>query len=210
MPTLARRLRSRPIPFERWTDRAVTATDEDLAGWPVDTYRARIPSDELRDGADAAFGRVGEAILALRLFPENAITLAADSTHGRAAVGATVLQRVTFGPFALESAVRLTALETSDDTDRETVSLTWATLDGHPERGIETFSATRGPDGSIILTIRARSRPGTRLVRLGTPFARWLQRRYSRAALAHLAAIARGQPLEGVSERSRPRRDGRR
>lgn len=177
--------------FERWQRRPITAADTEIAEWPLDEYvtLAPRPSVGAWNGA-AAFDRVRDRILDLRLFPPESIVLHADTPDGRAALGATVVQRLFLGPLGLESGVRITQLEDGWDAGSRHVSLTWATLEGHPERGVETFSASLGGDGAIRLGIRARSRPGLLLVRLVSPFARRLQVRLSHRSLALLSASA--------------------
>lgn len=190
-PELARRLRSRPVAFEKWRDRSVTALEGEIAEWPIDEYATVVPgsSSDPRD-PEAAFERVRDRILRLRLFPPESISLYADTPGGRAALGAIVVQHFFVGPLALESGVRVVGLEDVSDGTARRVSLTWATLEGHPERGIETFSATLDRQGVIQLAIRARSRPGPLLVRLGGPFVRRLQVRLSHRSLASLVDAA--------------------
>ncbi len=192
---LAARLRSRPVDFETWRRRPITATDDDVVEWPLDEYASVVPaaSGGVWD-PEAAFERVRDRILSLRLFPPRSIVLHADTPDGRAALGATVVQHLFLGRSALESGVRIVALEDASHPGTRRVSLTWATLKGHPERGIETFSASLETDGVISVTIAAHSRPGSLLVRLGSPFTRRLQLRLSRRSLALLAATAGGRP----------------
>lgn len=186
-PTLARRLRSRPVDFRRWRERTVTGTEEAVGGLPVDRYAASVLADGISGGSEAGFARVRASILAVRVFPEDLVRLEVDSSTG-GVPGAIVVQRAELGPFAVESAVRI-----ADVRDEPTVAaLTWETLEGHPEIGRETFTAELVEDGTIEITIRAQSRPATLLVRLAKPFARWLQRRYSRASVRYLADVARG------------------
>ncbi|MDQ3449211.1 MAG: DUF1990 domain-containing protein [Chloroflexota bacterium] len=188
-PVLAARLRSRPVAFERWRRRAITAVDADIAGWPLDEYAKVVPGPSSSPGdAEGAFERVRERILELRLFPPQSIVLHADTPDGRAALGVTIVQHLFLGPLALESGVRIVGCEDGAGAGPRRVSVTWATLKGHPERGVETFSASLGSDGAIQLGIHARSRPGTLLVRLGSPLARRLQVRLSHRSLALLEA----------------------
>lgn len=191
IPQLAGRLRSRPVAFEKWRDRALTGLEGEMVEWPIDEYATVVPSPftDTRD-AEAAFERVRDRILGLRLFPPQSISLFADTPDGRAALGAIVVQHFSLGPVAVESGVRITGVEDRADGASRHVSLTWATLEGHPERGSETFSAALGSDGVVRLAIRARSRPGPLLVRLGAPFARRLQKRLSRRSLELLAEAA--------------------
>ncbi len=182
--------------FEKWQHRPITALEDQVAEWPLDEYAKVVPGPSSGPGdADAGFERVRDRILGLRLFPSQSILLNADTADGRAALGATVVQHFFFGPIAVESAVRIVGLEDASDAGSRRVSVKWATLKGHPECGIETFSASLDLDGVIKLAIHARSRPGTIIVRLGALVARRLQIRLSRQSLALLAAAAGG--LEG-------------
>lgn len=70
----------------------------------------------------------------------------------------------------------------------------YGTLPAHVERGEELFLIELGADDQLRYTIRAFSRPQHPLVRLGYPYARWLQRRFrveSSAALERAVAAAR-------------------
>ncbi|CAN5692994.1 hypothetical protein BH24CHL8_BH24CHL8_09260 [soil metagenome] len=177
--------------FERWQRRPITAADTEIAEWPLDEYATLVPRPSVGSwDSAAAFERVRDRILDLRLFPPQSIVLHADTTDGRAALGATVVQHLFLGPLGLESGVRITQLEDGWDAGSRHVSLTWATLEGHPERGVETFSASLGADGAVRLGIRARSQPGLLMVRLVSPFARRLQVRLAHRSLALLSATA--------------------
>jgi uncharacterized protein (UPF0548 family) len=190
-PQLAGRLRSHPVAFEKWRGRPITALEGEIAEWPIDEYATVVPGpfSDPRD-AEAAFERVRDRILRLRLFPPQSISLYADTPDARAALGATVVQHFFLGPLAVESGVRIVGLEDRADDASRHVSLTWATLKGHPERGIETFSARMDAGGMIHVAIHARSRPGALVVRLASPIARRLQVRLSHQSLALLAKAA--------------------
>jgi uncharacterized protein (UPF0548 family) len=54
---------------------------------------------------------------------------------------------------------------------------TYGTLPHHVERGEELFSVTMAPDGTVTFTVRAMSRPGHFLTRVGAPVAQIIQRR---------------------------------
>ena len=190
-PQLAGRLRSHPVAFQKWRGRPITALEGEIAEWPIDEYATVVPGpfSDPRD-AEAAFERVRDRILRLRLFPPQSISLYADTPDARAALGATVVQHFFLGPLAVESGVRIVGLEDRADDASRHVSLTWATLKGHPERGIETFSARMDAGGMIHVAIHARSRPGALVVRLASPIARRLQVRFSHQSLALLAKAA--------------------
>jgi len=190
-PQLAGRLRSHPVAFEKWRGRPITALEGEIAEWPIDEYATVVPGpfSDPQD-AEAAFERVRDRILRLRLFPPQSISLYADTPDARAALGATVVQHFFLGPLAVESGVRIVGLEDRADDASRHLSLTWATLKGHPERGIETFSARMDAGGMIHVAIHARSRPGALVVRLASPIARRLQVRLSHQSLALLAKAA--------------------
>jgi uncharacterized protein (UPF0548 family) len=71
-----------------------------------------------------------------------------------------------------------------DESDR--VGFAYGTLAGHPESGEEAFVLER-LDGVVRFTVRAFSRPATRLARLGGPVTTMVQRAM---AARYLAAVA--------------------
>jgi hypothetical protein len=82
---------------------------------------------------------------------------------------------------------------------------TYATVAGHPEYGVETFSVEKDTTtGKVIVALRSWSRPGTFLALLCPPWVRRQQVRASYGALANLASRAVEPPaaLESVSARS--------
>jgi hypothetical protein len=82
---------------------------------------------------------------------------------------------------------------------------TYATVAGHPEYGVETFSVEKDTTtGQVIVALRSWSRPGTFLALLCPPWVRRQQVRASYAALDNLAGRAVAQPnaLESVSAES--------
>lgn len=60
-----------------------------------------------------------------------------------------------------------------DEPDRR--GFAYGTLPGHPESGEESFVVSLRPDGEVVYALRAFSRPGTRLSRLGGPVSGRLQ-----------------------------------
>jgi hypothetical protein len=68
----------------------------------------------------------------------------------------------------------------------------YRTLAGHPELGEEIFSVEKDmATGRVMAALRLWSRPGTWLTWLAAPYTRYAQVRANRAALAHLALVAR-------------------
>ncbi|GJM34852.1 MAG: hypothetical protein DHS20C18_38530 [Saprospiraceae bacterium] len=62
----------------------------------------------------------------------------------------------------------------------------YGTLPGHFERGEECFSVRQDKDGKVWYQIKAFSRPGHWLIRLGYPVARYFQRRFVRDSMAQM------------------------
>jgi uncharacterized protein (UPF0548 family) len=102
---------------------------------------------------------------------------------GHLVAGATVIQRVLLGPLAMEMGVRV--VEVFDENPNlPRVGFTYATLAGHSERGLATFSIHEEED-CFVFKIESWSRPGNFLAVLGLPIARLVQQRFTREALSH-------------------------
>ena len=112
------------------------------------------------------------------------------SEDGRLREGTTIVQRVAIGPVTLESGVRVIRVWRHQDADGEESGFTYATLQGHPERGVSTFRLRhqRAPP-SIEFLIDVRSRPGSWLTRLARPLARRFQIRATEAALDSFTSV---------------------
>lgn len=80
------------------------------------------------------------------------------------------------GPFRVREPVKVIAVV--DRSDRR--GFAYGTLDGHPVTGEEAFIVTRGPDGSVWLTIRSLTSPGRGAWRAAYPLALVAQRLYRR------------------------------
>jgi uncharacterized protein (UPF0548 family) len=59
---------------------------------------------------------------------------------------------------------------------RDQWGFTYGTLPHHVERGEELFMVARASDGAVTFTVRAMSRPGHFLTKVGAPVARLIQR----------------------------------
>ncbi|MET7902848.1 DUF1990 domain-containing protein [Streptomyces sp. NPDC005336] len=64
--------------------------------------------------------------------------------------------------------------------DEERTGFAYGTLPGHPERGEESFVVSLEPDGSVVLTVTAFSRPAAWFSRAGGPLVPLFQRAYAR------------------------------
>ncbi len=137
----------------RWLDAVTTDSLEGTEG-VVDHYSRDIP---LRAGedADAVFRRLEDRLLRYQIFPPRVMRAEICSDDHRVHYGTTIVQHVALGPVPLKAAVRVLRVW----RDTEEVGFTYATLQGHPERGISTFRIRRAEPGQITFEIESRSRP---------------------------------------------------
>jgi hypothetical protein len=63
---------------------------------------------------------------------------------GELVVGSVIVQRVGFGPVALESAVRVVDVWQRQTDGGQEAGFTYVTLAGHPERGVASFKVRKG------------------------------------------------------------------
>src|SRR4051812_5562743 len=108
--------RDRAFGCDEWLQLATNAAREDLArGFVHDFYEAPFGGD---------FARAVEALLSYRIFAPHRMYAHVCSSDRRVAVGATIVQRVVFGPVAIETAVRVIEVDRSQDR----ASFAYATL----------------------------------------------------------------------------------
>ena len=69
----------------------------------------------------------------------------------------------------------------------------YGTLPGHPEQGEESFHVRRTAGGEVSFEIVAFSRPAALLARLGSPVARIVQARVTRAYLEGVRLFVSGE-----------------
>lgn len=104
-------------------------------------------------------------------------------------VGNTVaIQAKTFGFWSL-SACRIVYL-IEENREVKKFGFAYGTLPDHVECGEERFTVEWQPDDTVWYDIYAFSRPQHPLVKFGFPIARRLQKRFVRASLAAMLAIA--------------------
>lgn len=108
--------------------------------------------------------------------PDGILAAPAVGLEGRltARVAAVVPLRAPFRIIAAEF----------DEADR--AGFAYETLPGHPERGRESFYATRA-DGLVEFTVTAFSKPAVWYSRLGGPVTRIIQNRYTNKYLLAMA-----------------------
>jgi uncharacterized protein (UPF0548 family) len=160
----------------RWNALAVNVRREDLGGGGF-----------IHDCSDAAcisdFAAAAGRLMAYQIFPPHRLRAQVCTADGQVAIGAVIVQRLLFRGWALETAVRVIELETSADSLR----FAYATLAGHPERGIAAFAVIRDRQG-VRFQAEAWSCPGHWLTVLGRPVSRWIQRRITREAMGYFSS----------------------
>jgi uncharacterized protein (UPF0548 family) len=172
-----RKGREDPFSCDEWSQLATNSTREEVArGFVHDIYEAPFDGD---------FARAVDALLAYRIFSPSRMYARVCTPDGLVAVGATIIQRVIFGPVSIETAVRVIEVDRSQDR----ASFAYATLRGHPERGVASFAVTRTATGCRF-EAQAWSRAGHWLSILGRPVSRSLQRMITREAVASFCALA--------------------
>jgi uncharacterized protein (UPF0548 family) len=148
--------------------------------------------------AGGPFERVAAAILRYEVFPRALV----EGVLRRAPVepGDTVgIRYKGFRVAHLFFAARVVDRFRSEAGGVLREGFTYRTLVGHPELGEETFCAEKVlATGQVAVELRSWSRPGTRLARLAAPVVRRVQIAAGRAALDHLAAIARSPATNAV------------
>jgi uncharacterized protein (UPF0548 family) len=93
--------------------------------------------------------------------------------EGEPIEGGTIVLTFALGPLHVMAPCRINSVTNIPSQ----FGFAYATLPGHPEQGIETFTLQRNDDGSITFFIDAISRPADTLTRLGGPVARVIQSR---------------------------------
>lgn len=110
--------------------------------------------------------------------------LVVTTSAERVVEGATAVLGIGFGGVRLPAPIRVVYV-----VDEPTVrGFAYGTLPGHPESGEELFSVHLEPDGTVRGEIRAFSRPGSWLTRVGGPLARRVQDRMTERYLKALTA----------------------
>lgn len=162
----------------------MTADPGDTDG-VTDTY-----SIDLRSGPSepaAAFERAVDRLFRYDIFPPELMRACVCTADGRIAPDAVVVQRVRVGLPIMESAVRVVDVWHRQAADSADAGFAYATLEGHPERGVSRFRVVR--ERSIVrFEIEAISRPGSVLTSIARPIARRFQQSATRAALRHFAS----------------------
>jgi len=179
------RARRQPMDARRteWEQRPPSAALDDRGG-QHDRYAVTLSTD----GGDAdqapLLQRASEALLRYDIYPPNRMRRLVCSPDQRVRQDVVIVQRIFFGPVATEAAVRVVDLFGAREPDI-VIGFSYVTLQGHAERGVATFTITRGPGGHLSFNIESWSRPASGVGELMAPLSRLLQKRFSHEALQH-------------------------
>lgn len=172
-----------------WSYPEACATRDGLEGLPAAIAREyTIDRNAVVLGTGRAlFERAATAVLAWRCFEIGWLELHGAQTPAH--VGHVVVSVLrTLGVWAVNPCRVVYMIEESDRT-----GFAYGTLAGHVERGEERFLVTHDRDSDrVTFEILAFSRPDHVLVRIGKPYARMLQRRFARSAMAAMARCCAG------------------
>lgn len=173
----AARARMDAFDCRAWSRLATNASraKTSVGGFVHDAYEAPFTGD---------FERAAEALLRYRIFAPGRMYAHVCTADGIVAVDATIVQRVVFGPAALETAVRVIELERLADR----VGFAYATLQGHPECGVASFAVIR-VERRHKFQAHAWSRPGNILTMLTRRVSRRLQRAMTREAVDSFCSL---------------------
>ena len=105
------------------------------------------------------------------------------------ALGATHL--VTLGSSLLAIAAPCRISQVIDEPRR--AGFAYVTLEGHPEKGTESFVVELDALGDVRFTVEARSRPGSAIVRVGSGPSRVVQHRIARGYVRSLERHVAGR-----------------
>jgi uncharacterized protein (UPF0548 family) len=165
----------RGLPFTYTEVGATNATPP--AGYNVDHNRIQLGTGE------ATFKRAGDALKRWQHFDLGWVTIVPRGVVVQ--VGATVAVKArTFAMWSL-SACRVVYVI---DEPRQ-FGFAYGTLPDHVERGEERFLIEWLEDDSVWYDILAFSRPQHPLVKLGSPYARTLQKQFARDSLNRMKSL---------------------
>ncbi|MDQ6876688.1 MAG: DUF1990 domain-containing protein [Candidatus Dormibacteraeota bacterium] len=173
-----------PEACKRWARAPSTSSSAGPPNGVFDHHEADV-NLAASERLDAAFRGLRSRLLSYDIFPPRFLRFVI-CPPGELVVGSVIVQRVGFGPVALESAVRVVDVWQRQADGAQQAGFSYVTLAGHPECGAASFEVRMGRDETIRLVLEARSIPGSVATRLARPLARSIQVALTRAALRRL------------------------
>ncbi|MDF9716989.1 DUF1990 domain-containing protein [Nocardioides sp. ChNu-99] len=154
-----------------------------LAGRPVPAGYAGVERTQVVGRGGAAFARGAAALGAWEVQRRAGVGVRADGPA--TAEGSVAELLLGVGPVGPRAPVLVVAAEA---TPRR-VGYAYGTLPGHPEEGEEAFVLEHRPDDTVVLVVRAFSRPATWWSRIGAPVTAVVQRRVTDRYLTALTDV---------------------
>jgi uncharacterized protein (UPF0548 family) len=152
---------------------------------PPSAYNVDHNRIQLGEGG-ATYARAVVALKEWRQFDLGWVTIVPRGVAVEA--GATVAVKArAYGTWSLSAARVVYVIN-----EARRFGFAYGTLPDHVERGEERFFVEWLPDNTVWYDILAFSRPQHPLVRLSSPLARRLQRRFARESLSRMAAVLHG------------------
>jgi uncharacterized protein (UPF0548 family) len=155
-----------------------------LEGPPLPTGYALLAHRTPLGAGPEAFAAAGESVLSWRL--HRAAGVGITATADRAAPGVRV--RVVLGIGRVGLTAPCEVVWTLEEPTR--IGFAYGTLDGHPERGEESFLVELADDGAVWFTVTAFSRPAAWYTRGAGPLVPLFQHLYARRLGRVLRRIA--------------------
>ena len=164
-----------------------------------DQYHLELPRPAGWD-TEQLFHWAAERVAHFEIFPPSLMTALVDSPGAKVATGATILIGVFMGPLRLRMADRVLDVSEGEDEKEKWSGFTYGTLEGHVEKGIETFRVVLDKaSGKVTFFMEAWSKPGHWLVCLSYPWARMMQKKAGREAVRFMK-----DRLEAMDKETRP------
>ncbi|MDN7121407.1 DUF1990 domain-containing protein [Nocardioides sp. ChNu-153] len=161
-----------------------------LAAGAAPARYAGVEREQVVGRGGAAFARAATALGAWEVQRRAGVGVRADGPA--TAEGSVAELLLGAGPLGVRAPVLVVAAEA---TPRR-VGYAYGTLPGHPEEGEEAFVVEHRADDTVVLVVRAFSRPATWWSRLGAPVTAVVQRRVTDR---YLAALTGGTGITGPS-----------
>ena len=171
------------LPFS-YREVGATRGEETPPGYKIDHNRLR-----LGDGEDV-YLRAVAALRNWKQFDLGWVTIVPAGTPVEVG-GIVAVQASTFGFWSLSAARIVYMIE--DEGPVRRFGFAYGTLPNHVECGEERFMIEWLEDNSVWYDIYAFSHPEHPLVRLGSPIARKLQKRFAKESLATIARVAQAK-----------------
>ena len=178
-PAEADRLRVVPFSYKEVGASARSYPSDYPTGYHLFQHR------EVVGRGQAQFEAAVHKLMSWRMHADAGLRVISSSAHVE--TDAVVRLQLGMPPFALRIPCRVVYVVSEPDR----AGFGYGTLPGHPESGEEAFVVEIDPDGQVVFTVSAFSRPGTLLAKLAGPLAGPLSGFLQRRALRRYSTTLR-------------------